>query len=172
MNKSQGLRLKASHSMDATVGKDLLYTIVSSGKHTCFSHGMCMDCGCAWTLHCSSVWRGRRAPTWFRLEAQRCASLAWALSVSCLPVLSSTVTLPSPICLMNRRNYTHNTQTTTTTTTTTHCRLHYSYWTTQQCVTETHVYENIYELQDSYIANVQQNKHTSHTSTTEMLNGS
>ena len=109
MNKSQGLRLKASHSMDATVGKDLLYTIVSSGKHTCFSHGMCMDCGCAWTLHCSSVWRGRRAPTWFRLEAQRCASLAWALSVSCLPVLSSTVTLPSPICLMNRRNYTHTT---------------------------------------------------------------
>lgn len=44
--------------------------------------------------------------TWLRLEAQFWASSAWALSVSCLSVLLSTVTLPSPICLMNRRNYT------------------------------------------------------------------
>lgn len=44
--------------------------------------------------------------TWWKLEAQFWASAAWALSVSCLSVLFSTVTLPSPICLTNRRNYT------------------------------------------------------------------
>lgn len=44
--------------------------------------------------------------TWLRFVAQFWACWAWALSVSCLSVLLSTVTLPSPICLMNRRNYT------------------------------------------------------------------
>lgn len=44
--------------------------------------------------------------TWWKLEAQFWASAAWALSVSCLSALFSTVTLPSPICLTNRRNYT------------------------------------------------------------------
>lgn len=50
--------------------------------------------------------REQRPRTWWRLEAQDWASAAWALSVSCLSALFSTVTLPSPICLTNRRNYT------------------------------------------------------------------
>ncbi len=52
-----------------------------------------------------------RARTWLMAEAQCCASLACALSVFSFPALSSTVTLPSPICLMNRRNYTITTTT-------------------------------------------------------------
>lgn len=58
----------------------------------------------------------QRPRTWWRLEAQDWASAAWALSVSCLSALFSTVTLPSPICLTNRRNYTTVERTTKKTT--------------------------------------------------------
>lgn len=50
-----------------------------------------------------------RARTCVKLDTQFCASLACALSASCFPALSSTVTLPSPICLTNRRNCTMTT---------------------------------------------------------------
>lgn len=48
------------------------------------------------------------ARTCLTLAAQLWAAWAWALSVSSLSVLLSTLTLPSPICLMNRRNYTQD----------------------------------------------------------------
>lgn len=53
------------------------------------------------------------ARTCLTLAAQLWAAWAWALSVSSLSVLLSTLTLPSPICLMNRRNYTQDRKKTT-----------------------------------------------------------
>lgn len=84
-----------------------------------------------------------RARTWWRLEAQCCASLACALSVCSFPALSSTVTLPSPICLMNRRNYTI----TTTTTAITHLLLTGNNW---RCIEHTNTQVHQWFLLDSY----------------------